>query len=181
MTGREWPPSTPEAAEAHLAALEARVMAPYYTEVTSIVRVSVERSRKRDGATLRRGKAYVRLVYSRLRRPGGAWEYEPITREQAISEIMLSPELRRARDELENVRLCDGCGALGEGDENREHWQRVVHHVSKGIRRSPGIGYVGPDGKYERGIGRLEPTYRRTVLDICTTCIERIAAGALRL
>lgn len=174
-------PRTPEEAEAYLALLEHDALRPFSGGIGGLVGVRFERCAKRDGGNIQRGKTWGRIVYTRAHRPGGGWVDESIDRDTALREVATDINLIHARFALENVRTCDGCGVDGEGDDNRKHWQRVMLYTPQGLQRGPGVTHIVGSTVVSRTRGSFEPTYRVRWLDLCDTCVRRIADGALRL
>lgn len=183
MTSYNPEPWDHDKAERELSKHEAELLTPHGpTEVMfGGLTVSWRRSTLRGGARLRRGRAYAKLVYTRTRRPGGRWVAEPISRAEALAELMKPWPLRRAAWDLENVLICHLCGAAGMGDEERQHWERVAATYPAGIKRGPGLTFVQEGVVVGHSPGSLAPTYEREWFDLCDACVRLIHQQRVRV
>lgn len=174
MTVRE----RPESLLAHFEDCERRIVAGECSAIGWYdIGFRLKRGAKRDGFGLKLKSGYGKLVYTRPRRPGGAYVDEEITREEAIAEIMVPGMLRSAVREMENTMLCHMCGSAGVGDIDRLRWAKLLWFKPDGIKRDG--PFVGTDAVTGKPVQALEPTYDPRFLDICEDCVGEIGEGTI--
>ncbi len=105
--------------ETRLRSLESSALTPYVSSCSSGgISVSWEYCPKGRGGNIKRGKRWGRLIYNGMGKQ--------LTREDALNEMMLPPEIRKAKLAMLDSKLCAICGNKGAG--NGWGWLKYLEH-----------------------------------------------------
>ena len=123
---------TRDIVEQHLSDIEGRVLARQSSGCIWMgINISWERGAKKNGCTLKRGKAYGRFKYENYLTGSGTGE--ELTRGQVIAELMKPASLRQAAHDLTYIWTCSICENTIIGREEVRKGRHILRWGKKEI------------------------------------------------
>lgn len=103
---------------------------------------------------------------SKYKNQWGNWRYfdyfsdKEMTFEQAVSEILVSPEERKSKSDLLKIKYCINCGEIGVGENELQLWGHIQYvYATKTYKYNSSPDYVQTLHKWA---------------DICPKCCKEI-------